>query len=162
MFALAAEGSPDLCWQSLTVGEKYIPGGRTVFNKKQGISLRLTHSKLGLPSPLLCSNTGSEAHVETCWSRTLSKNSSLAMLRRKTKFSPDECWSQGYWEELETHTRAPGSATGPQPRPPNHSSCFRVIGCWNFSYVSKPFGNRLSNRRWYTFSFLGLVGHGRL
>lgn len=43
------EGSLDLCWQSLTVGEKYIPGGRTAFNKKHGIRLHLTHSTLGLP-----------------------------------------------------------------------------------------------------------------
>lgn len=67
------EGSPDLCWQSLTVGEKYIPGGGTVFNKKKGISLHLTHSNLGLPPLLLCPNIRSEAHVETCWNQMLSK-----------------------------------------------------------------------------------------
>ena len=60
------------------------------------------------------------------------QNSNPAMLGQKTRFSPEACQSQGYWEELETHTRAPES---------NQPSLSGSQGCWNYSYVSKPFGN---------------------
>lgn len=54
-----------------------------MFNKKQGISLHLTHSELGLPSLSLCSSTRSEVHVETCWSQALSKTAAQLCCRGK-------------------------------------------------------------------------------
>lgn len=139
------EGSPDLCWQSLTVGEKYIPGGRTAFNKKHSISLHLTHSTLGLPPPLLCSNIRSEAHVEACWSQMLSKTPAQL------------CWG-GKQDSRQMHGRAkatekswrhiPGlrGVTGP------HSSGSQ--GCRSYSCVSKALGNVFLVG---PFSFLGYV-----
>lgn len=139
------EGSPGLCWQSLTVGEKYIPGGRTAFNKKHGISLHLTHSTLGLPPPLLCSNIRSEAHVEACWSQMLSK-------------TPAQLGWGGKQDSRQMHVRAkatekswrhiPGLRGVTRP----HSSGSQ--GCRNYSCVSKPLGNVFLVG---PFSFLGLV-----
>lgn len=136
------EGSPDLCGQSSTGGEKYIPGGGIVLNKKQGI--RLTHSKRGLPHRCFVPTLDQRHRQRLAEVKHYQKHSSPAILGRKTRSLPDGCSPRLLRRPGDT---CQGSGEEPIHTLQGHRAAEAIF------IVVQNFGKCFSNRHLYPFSF---------